>query len=101
MAEAHRALQGVDRLLVAEDVGDEAVGLVLVELGAVDLFFFFFFFEEKSESLFVGTSTLDEVFSFSFSIPRKRTKKERKTKRLTVTIPAESCPRCCSISSPS
>ena len=37
VAQPHGALQGVDGLLVSEDVGDEAVGLVLVELGAVDL----------------------------------------------------------------
>jgi len=39
VAQAHGALEPVERLLVAEDVRDEAVGLVLVELGAVDLGF--------------------------------------------------------------
>jgi hypothetical protein len=39
VAQAHGALEPVERLLVAEDVRNEAVGLVLVEFGAVDLGF--------------------------------------------------------------
>lgn len=96
VAQAHRPLQGVDRLLVAEDVGDEAVGLVLVELGAVDLGeeIFFFFLEEK-ERMRIRVFFLDDV--------RKREGEEnqKKTSSLTVTMPAESCPRCWSIKSPS
>jgi hypothetical protein len=61
VAQAHRPLQGVDRLLVAEDVGDEAVGLVLVELGAVDLGEEIFFFLEEKERMRIRVFFLDDV----------------------------------------
>ena len=68
VAEPHGALEGVDGLLVAEDVGDEAVGLVLVELGAVDL-------EGKSWFFFSRRKKLSEFFFFFFSNARRKRKK--------------------------